>query len=52
MPEPASKLKKSLYVASCALALLYLTVANAQGYVPFASRMSKAPEHTANHFHK
>jgi hypothetical protein len=41
-----------LYLASCAIALAYLTVANAQGYVPFAARASKNSEHTASHFHK
>jgi hypothetical protein len=45
-------LKTLLYMVGCALALIYLGVGNARGYVPFASPMSKASEHTANHFHK
>ncbi|MGA2187844.1 MAG: hypothetical protein ABSH33_04900 [Steroidobacteraceae bacterium] len=45
-------LKVVLYIASCAVALLYLGLANAHGYVPFASPTSKSSEHTANHFHK
>lgn len=45
-------LKAMVYLAVCAVALVYLTVANAAGYVPFASRTSRASEHTANHFHK
>ena len=53
LPSAAGmKLKISLYIASCAVALLYLAVANAQGYVPFASPTSRSSEHTANHFHK
>jgi hypothetical protein len=46
------KLKMSLYLASCATALLYLGLANAHGYVPFASPTSRSSDHTANHFHK
>lgn len=41
-----------LYVVFCAIALAYLAFSNAQGYVPFAARLARSPEHTANHFHK
>ena len=43
---------KILYVVFCGLALVYLGFSNAQGYVPFAARLARSPEHTANHFHK
>jgi hypothetical protein len=52
MSLPFEKLKVWLYIACCAMALLYLGIANARGYVPFASRASVASSHTANHFHK
>jgi hypothetical protein len=52
MPPPYEKLKLWLYIACCAVALLYLGIANARGYVPFASQASVSPSHTANHFHK
>jgi hypothetical protein len=51
-PSAGLNMKVVLYIASCAAALLYLGMANAQGYVPFASPTSKSSEHTANHFHK
>jgi hypothetical protein len=41
-----------IYPAVCVLALLYLTVANATGYVPFAGRTSRTSGHTAFLFHK
>ena len=43
---------KILYVVFCGIALVYLTFSNAQGYVPFAARLARTPEHTPNHFHK
>ncbi len=45
-------LRAGLYLLVCVVALLYLAVANAQGYVPFATPTSRSSEHTANHFHK
>lgn len=51
-PDSRIKMKASLYVAVCLAALAYLTVANASGYVPFASQAIRSSEHTANHFHK
>jgi hypothetical protein len=47
-----SKIQVWLYIVICATALLYLGIANARGYVPFASQASVASSHTANHFHK
>lgn len=54
MPLPGQRrnLRLWLYIVTCACALAYLGVANARGYVPFATRQSKSSEHTANHFHK
>jgi len=45
-------LRAGLYLLVCAIALCYLAVANAQGYVPFTTPTSRSSEHTANHFHK
>jgi len=45
-------LRAGLYALVCAIALLYLAMANAQGYVPFATPTSRSSVHTANHFHK
>ncbi len=45
-------LRAASYVLVCAIALLYLAVANAEGYVPFATPTSRSSEHTVNHFHK
>jgi hypothetical protein len=36
----------------CLLAVAYLLVANAYGYVPFATPTEHASQGTANHFHK
>jgi len=41
-----------LYIATCCLSLGYLGVANARGFVPFASPTSKYSGTTAGHFHK
>ena len=46
------KLKVWLYIACCAVALLYLGIANARGYVPFVSQASRFSSHSVNHFHK
>jgi hypothetical protein len=40
------------YLAMAAAALLYLAVANAKGYMPFASNRSHVSTGTASHFHK
>jgi hypothetical protein len=52
MSQTYDKLKVWLYIVWCAITLLYLGIANARGYVPFASQASVSPSHTANHFHK
>jgi hypothetical protein len=41
-----------IYTLFCLIALSYLLVANAKGYVPFASPTTRAAQGTANHFHK
>jgi hypothetical protein len=51
-PDQRRNWRLWLYIAACACALAALGVANARGYVPFASPQSKVSEHTANHFHK
>jgi hypothetical protein len=41
------------YFAVCLLALVYLAIANARGYVPFASNAARAARGgTAGYFHK
>jgi hypothetical protein len=45
-------LRKVIYGTACALALLYLAVANARGYVPFVTSTHHGSMGTANHFHK
>ena len=54
MVRPASNFsfRALAYVAICLAALVYLGAANARGYIPFASPLSKSTEHTAQHFHK
>lgn len=52
MTPAFAQIKVWLYIAWCAMALLYLGIANARGYVPFASQSSVSSSHTANHFHK
>ncbi len=52
MSPPFANLKVWLYIVCCTIALLYLGIANASGYVPFASQASVSSSHTANHFHK
>ena len=47
-----ARIRLIVYAAGCAVALSYLAAANAQGYVPFAARVSRASQHTANVFHK
>jgi len=42
-----------VYIAVCLLALAYLAIANAMGYVPFSSNAGQAARGgTAGHFHK
>jgi hypothetical protein len=41
-----------IYAALCLLALGYLLVANALGYVPFVAQTQRPVQGTANHFHK
>jgi len=41
-----------IYSSVCAIALLYLAFANAEGYVPFAASTTKAVDHNATHYHK
>jgi hypothetical protein len=52
MSLPFEKLKVWLYIVCCVMALLYLGIANARGYVPFASQAAVSSSHTTNHFHK
>ena len=44
--------RNAIYGAFCALALTYLAVANARGYIPFATSAQRGFGGTANHFHK
>jgi len=41
-----------IYSALCLLALGYLLIANAYGYVPFVAQTQRPVPGTANHFHK
>ncbi len=52
MSSSIANLKVWLYIVWCCMALLYLGIANARGYVPFASQAFVSSSHTANHFHK
>ena len=45
-------LRGLLYAMVCFVALSYLLIANARGYVPFASPATRSSGATANHFHK
>ena len=41
-----------IYGAVCLIALIYLAVANARGYVPFLTPATKSIDRAATQFHK